>query len=320
VDDLLDVSRFTRGKVELRKERIEVAAVAARAIEMSSPVMEKKRQVLVVRIPPRGLVVDADPSRLAQVLANLLTNAAKYSDTDSEIVLAAEHDRSDVLIRVTDRGIGLAPEMQSRVFDLFVQNRQSIDRSEGGLGLGLTIVRSLVRLHGGTVRAYSEGEGRGSEFVVTLPRAAGEVTQTLGRDPAAVASLDDGGRHPAERILIVDDNQDGAELLATLLLAKGHDTRVAHDGPTALRLAAAFLPNIAFLDLGLPVMDGYELASRLREIPGLDRLRLVAVTGYGQESDRRRTCEAGFDHHLVKPVDIAAIEATLARPSQAPIA
>lgn len=315
VDDLLDVSRITRGKVELRKERIELAAVAARAIEMSSPVLEKKRQVLVVSVAPRGLMVDADPSRLAQVLANLLTNAAKYSDTDSEILFAAEHDDAEIRIRVKDQGIGLAPEMQSRVFDLFVQNRQSIDRSEGGLGLGLTIVRSLVRLHGGTVRAYSEGEGRGSEFVVALPRAPGKVAPALGPDVAAFASLDERGGHPSERILIVDDNQDGAELLAALLTAKGHDTRVAHDGPTALRLAAEFSPHIAFLDLGLPIMDGYELASHLREIPGLAGLRLVAVTGYGQESDRRRTCEAGFGHHLVKPVDIAAIESTLADPS-----
>ena len=314
VDDLLDVSRITRGKVELRKERIELAEVAARAIEMASPVLEKKRQMLVVRIPPRGLLVDGDPSRLAQVFANLLTNAAKYSDTDTEIIFAAEHDDGRRTHPREGSGDRARAGDAEPVFDLFVQNRQSIDRSQGGLGLGLTIVRSLVLLHGGTVRATSEGEGRGSEFIVELPRAAGDVAQALGPRPAAVTPLDDRNAHHPERILVVDDNEDGADLLATLLTARGYATRVAHDGPTALRLAAEFSPSIAFLDIGLPVMDGYELASHLRAIPGLEGLRLVAVTGYGQKSDRQKTRAAGFDHHLVKPVDIVALEATLAMP------
>lgn len=313
VDDLLDVSRITRGKIELRKERIEFAEVAARAIEMASPVLERKRQVLAVHIPPRGLLVDGDPSRLAQVFSNLLTNAAKYSDADTEIGFAAEWDDGHVRIRVKDQGIGLAPEMQERVFDLFVQNRQSIDRSQGGLGLGLAIVRSLVLLHGGTVRATSEGEGSGSEFIVELPRAADDVTQApLSESTAAVRRLGRKAHHP-ERILVVDDNDDAAMLISEALVSLGYVVRTAPDGPAALRIAEEFSPHVALLDIGLPVMDGYELAERLRGTNTGSGLRLIAVTGYGQSEDKLRSQASGFEAHLVKPLALDQLQQVFER-------
>lgn len=313
VDDLLDVSRITRGKIELRKQRIEFAEVAARAIEMASPVLERKRQLLAVHIPPRGLLVDGDPSRLAQVFSNLLTNAAKYSDADTEIGFAAEGHDGQVRIRVTDQGIGLAPEMQERVFDLFVQNRQSIDRSQGGLGLGLAIVRSLVLLHGGTVRATSEGEGSGSEFIVELPRAADDVTPAPpSESTAAVRRLDRKGHHP-ERILVVDDNDDAAMLISEALVSLGYVVRTAPDGPAALRIAEEFSPHVALLDIGLPVMDGYELAERLRGANTGSGLRLIAVTGYGQREDKLRSQAAGFDAHLVKPLALDQLQQVFER-------
>jgi len=308
VDDLLDVSRITRGKIELRKERVELAELAARAIEMASPVLEKKRQVLAVDIPRRGLLVEVDPSRLAQVLANLLTNAAKYSDTDTEIVFAAERDDAHVRVRVKDRGVGIGPEMLNRVFDLFVQHRQSIDRSQGGLGLGLAIVRSLILMHGGTVRAYSDGEGKGSEFVVELPGAVGEVPLALPSQPlASVNGLRRNALSP-ERVLVVDDNEDATMLISEALDSLGYVVRTAPDGPTALRIAEEFKPQVALLDLGLPVMDGYELARRLRETTSISTLRLIAVTGYGQAEDKRRSQQVGFDAHLVKPIALHQLQ------------
>lgn len=317
VDDLLDVSRITRGKIELRKERLEFAGVAARAIEMASPVLERKRQLLVVDIPPRGLLVDGDPSRLAQVFSNLLTNAAKYSDADTEIGFAAERDDGHVRIRVKDRGIGLAPEMQNRVFHLFVQNRQSMDRSEGGLGLGLAIVRSLVILHGGTVRATSEGEGTGSEFIVELPAAADDVIQTPPLESAtAMRRLGRKAHHP-ERILVVDDNDDAAMLLSEALISLGYAVRTAPDGPTALRIAEDFAPQVALLDIGLPVMDGYELAERLRDTTTGSGLRLIAVTGYGQSEDKLRSQAAGFEAHMVKPLALDQLQQLFERLSDA---
>jgi len=311
VDDLLDVSRIARGKVELRTELVEMAEVVAKAIEMTSPLLEQRTHTLTADVPRRGLLVDGDPMRLGQVVSNLLTNAAKYTPPGGHITVHAEPVDGEVVLRVRDTGTGIAPEALQGVFDLFVQGRQEIDRSQGGLGLGLTIVRNLIERHGGSVMARSEGLGRGSEFVVRLPR----VAQALDlADPlAAPASPPEptAGRDGAPRILVVDDNEDAAEMLVEALTRKGYETRAAYDAPTALRLAAAFSPDIAFLDIGLPVMDGYELAAHLRRIPGLSGLRLIAVTGYGQESDRQKTREAGFAHHLVKPIDIAAIEAAV---------
>ena len=308
VDDLLDVSRLTTGKIALRTELVEVADVAARAIEMVSPMLERKRQVLSVKIPPRGLIVEADPNRLAQVLSNLLTNASKYSDDGTRIALHATGDEARVRVRVTDEGIGISREMLDRVFDLFEQQRQAIDRSQGGLGLGLAIVRSLVTLHGGTVSAFSKGEGKGAEFVVELPlAAAARVLVPSARSARATI----GAAGSAGRVLIVDDNRDALTLLADALAAVGYQVQSAHDGPQALSAAAAFKPQVAVLDIGLPVMDGYELAIRLRAITGLAALRLIAVTGYGQESDRRRSGMAGFDAHLVKPVPLDELLHTL---------
>lgn len=300
VDDLLDVSRIARGKVELRTE----------VVEMASPLLEQRAHTLTVDMPRQGLRVDGDPMRLSQVVSNLLTNAAKYTPPGGQITVRAEPVDGEVELRVRDTGMGIAPDALPHVFDLFVQERQAIDRSQGGLGLGLTIVRNLVERHGGSVLARSEGLGHGSEFVVRLPRSAPSLD--LAGLPAAPAGPEAAaGRDGAPRILVVDDNEDAAEMLSDALTRKGYETRVAYDAPTALRVAAAFAPDVAFLDIGLPVMDGYELATHLRKIPGLSGLRLIAVTGYGQESDYQKTREAGFHHHLVKPVDVAAIEAAV---------
>ena len=313
VDDLLDVSRLTSGKIELRKERIEIADAVARAIEMASPVLERKQQVLSVQIPSRGLAVEGDPTRLAQVFANLLTNAAKYSDEGTRITVDASGDEAHVRVCVTDEGIGISREMLDRVFELFEQQRQAIDRSQGGLGLGLTIVRSLVMLHGGTVRATSEGEGKGSEFVVELPRAV--AAPDAGPEPSSAdrVSLAGGGT----RVLIVDDNLDALALLDEILTSIGYVVEAAADGPAALKAAERFHPEVAILDIGLPVMDGYELAERLRRADANGMLRLIAVTGYGQEEDRRRSAMAGFAAHLVKPVAFDELERVLSeiRPS-----
>ena len=308
VDDLLDVSRIARGKVELKTEVVEVADIVTKAIEMARPLLEQRTHTLNVDVPLQGLCVDGDPTRLSQVVSNLLTNAAKYTSPGGQITVRASSVDSDVALLVRDTGIGIRHDVLPRIFDLFVQDRQPIDRSQGGLGLGLAIVRNLIEGHGGSVSAQSEGPGLGSEFVVRLPR----VTRTPHIDnPAPPAMVDQGPKSLAPRILIVDDNEDGAEMLAKALIIKGYNTRVANDAPTALRIAVDFSPEIAFLDLGLPVMDGYELASHLRNVHGLGSLRLIAITGHGQESDRQKTREAGFDRHLVKPVDIDQIDAAL---------
>jgi signal transduction histidine kinase/DNA-binding response OmpR family regulator len=309
VDDLLDVSRITRGKIELKTERVELGDVVARAIEMTSPVLEQRQHHLDVHVLARGLAVDGDPDRLAQVVSNLLTNAAKYTERGGRITVSAERRGDEIAVRVKDTGIGIAPEMLPRVFDMFVQEQQALDRSRGGLGLGLTIVRSLVAMHGGTVEVHSEGRNRGSEFVVVLPAAV--VRPPAGSRQAVAPNGARRGAGSGSRILVVDDNEDAAELLASALEIMGYTTCVAHDGPEALKLAAEFDPDLALLDIGLPVMDGYELARRLHDDPGLRRVPLVAVTGYGQPSDRQRSEAAGFDAHLVKPVDIERLAALI---------
>jgi PAS domain S-box-containing protein len=308
VDDLLDISRIARGKVELKTERIELAALIAKALEMVRPLVERSRHAIELDVPLDGLLVDGEPARLIQVISNLLTNAAKYTDPSGRIHVVARRVEADVELIVRDNGIGIAPEMLPHVFDMFVQERQGIERSQGGLGLGLSIVQNLVRLHGGSVRAHSDGRGRGSELTLRLP-AAGPAAPGLERagagDPGAAPRRDRG-----RRVLIVDDNEDAAGLLADLLEAMGHTTRVAHDGPTALRIVESFVPHLAVLDIGLPIMDGYELARRLREqVRG--GVRLVALTGYGQDADRRRAAEASFDDHLVKPVTAEHLERLL---------
>ena len=315
VDDLLDVSRIARGKVELKETIVDIAEVIGKAIEIASPLLEQRAHTLDVHVERNGLTVKGDSTRLSQVVSNLLTNAAKYTPPGGHIWIRAEAEDGEVVIRVRDSGLGIAPEVLPRVFDLFVQERQAIDRSQGGLGLGLTIVRNLVERHGGTVSAASDGPGTGSEFVVRLPRAgAGSVLEDGPAGGVAETPLfrPDG----APKVLVVDDSVDGAEMLSAALSAKGYDTRVAHDAPVALRMAAEFRPDVALLDIGLPVMDGYELAVRLRELPDLHNVRLIALTGYGQESDRRKSREAGFLRHLVKPVDLVILEAVLAEATQ----
>jgi len=296
VDDLLDVSRIARGKVELKEEVSEIAEVIAKAIEMASPLLEERAHALTVDVPPRAMAVNGDVARLAQVFANLLTNAAKYTSPGGHVSVTGVVEGADVVVRVRDNGIGIAPDILPTVFDLFVQEPQAIDRAQGGLGLGLTIVRSLVERHGGTVTATSAGRGAGSEFVVRLRR----VEHAVGARVATRAPAERDNSHV--RVLVVDDNQDAAEMLVESLKAHRYSAQCVLDGPTALQAATDFQPHVAFVDIGLPVMDGYELANRLQS-QMTNPPRLVAITGYGQDSDRARSLAAGFERHLVKPVD-----------------
>ncbi|WP_437798850.1 ATP-binding protein [Sorangium sp. So ce693] len=314
VDDLLDVSRITRGKVELKKQRTELAEVVAKAVELASPLLEQRRHHLTVTVPSSGLAVDGDVMRLAQVISNLLTNAAKYTESGGEIAVRAERTEGEVVLSVRDNGIGIAPEMLASVFERFVQERQALDRSQGGLGLGLAIVHNLVAMHGGRVSAHSEGRGRGSEFTIRLPAAASARSPEAAPARPPAGTLGTPSLVERRRILLVDDNLDAVELLAESLGAMGHATRVAADGPSALRIAEEFAPDVALLDIGLPVMDGYELARRLREQPAGERVRLIAITGYGQEADLRRSKGAGFETHLVKPIQIDRLTALIEEP------
>ncbi|QJW98524.1 N-6 DNA methylase [Frigoriglobus tundricola] len=308
VDDLMDVSRIVQGKVELRTGRVELAAVVARAVETARPVIDAKGHDLTISLPPDSLPLEADTVRLAQVVGNLLNNAAKYTEPGGRIRLTAERDGDEAVLRVTDTGIGIAPDMLPRVFGMFVQVDPTATRSQGGLGIGLMLVKNLVGLHRGTVEAHSAGLGTGSEFVVRLPLVSRGSVQPEVPD----AGQKPHERHPGRRLLVVDDNVDAADTLATLLRLSGHDVRVAHSGAAALAVVTDYRPDMAFLDIGMPGMDGYEVARRLREQPGLQRAVLVAVTGWGSPEDRRRTTEAGFDHHLVKPVEPAVLEKLLA--------
>jgi CheY-like chemotaxis protein/two-component sensor histidine kinase len=309
VDDLLDVGRITRGKVELRKRAIEIAEVIAQAAELASPALEERKHRFTVDCPQSGVVVHADPARLAQVFAYLLTNAAKYTPTGGQIRLSVHPGHSTVTVTVADNGIGIEPTLLPNIFDLFTQGGQGIDRAAGGLGLGLAISRSLCEMHGGTIRAHSEGIGKGSELVVEIPRFA-------NTRPSARANNSSGGLAVpymrARKVLVVDDTEDAAFLFSEALKRLGHDVDVAYDGPSALACARNRPPEIAFLDIGLPVMDGYELARRLAELNGTPP-RLIAVTGYGHSSDREKSRNAGFDLHLVKPIELTAVQDAIAK-------
>ncbi|MDX2090956.1 MAG: ATP-binding protein [Kofleriaceae bacterium] len=310
VDDLLDVSRVARGKITLKKAPIEVSVAIARAIETTSPLFEQRRHQLVVEVPQSGLVVEADETRLAQVFANLLSNAANYTPPAGRVIIRAERDDDRVVVRVCDNGIGIAPELVPRLFDLFVQGPRSADRREGGLGIGLALVRSFVELHGGEVSATSYGPGRGSELVVNLPAAV------LPRHAHGTgAPLDQPAQPAGARVLVVDDNADAAELMGLILQSAGYSVQVTFDPVSALREVTTFKPDVAVLDLGLPVMDGYELAAELSKHLGEVAPALVAVTGYGQDSDRARTRAAGFFRHLVKPVDAKTLLDVVAQAS-----
>jgi signal transduction histidine kinase len=301
VDDLLDVSRIAQGKVSLQRDSVEVADLIAAAIELASPLIESGRHTLSVDVPPRGLVVDVDRGRMMQVFANLLSNAAKYTPPGGRISITAAREGAEIVISFEDTGTGISPELLPRIFELFVQSRQTIARSQGGLGLGLAIVKNLVAMHGGTVVARSEGLGRGSRFIVRLP------DPRTSPAPVGPRQSPSSGKEPSRghRVLIVDDNVDAADLIGDYLGLLGYRTATAHDGPDALRVAAEFAPEIALLDIGLPVMDGYELATHLRA--RWSEVKLVAITGYGQESDRARAQRTGFDAHMTKPVNVEAL-------------
>jgi PAS domain S-box-containing protein len=309
VDDLLDVSRITQGKIELRRHPVQLRDVVLRAMELAGPLLEQRCNRLDVRVPTDDLVVDADRDRLAQVLSNLLTNASKYSDVGSRLVLTGERDGASVRVAVEDEGIGIPRDMLASVFEAFVQQPQSLDRTQGGLGLGLAIVKSLVAAHDGRVWCESEGHNRGSRFIVELPalNSADVPHASSDRELTALAK----GAETGPRVLIVDDNADAALMLQTVLEQLGYSVQVASDGPSALAAVQNGDPAIVLLDIGLPVMDGYEVARRLRATSGTRRLRLIALTGYGQDADRQRSLDAGFDYHLVKPVDLEVLEKLL---------
>ncbi len=307
VDDLLDVSRITQGKIQLRLEPVDLETVIAGAVETSAPLINAQRHQLRVNLPDEAVSVRGDASRLTQVVANLLNNAAKYQNENGLIELTARREGGEAVIAVRDRGIGLSPEMLSEAFDLFTQGERTPDRAQGGLGIGLSLVKKLVELHGGTVHATSAGPGHGAEFVIRLPplgdtATAGPTASTNGATPVGPR------RH---RILVVDDNVDAAESLGMLLELDGHDVTIAHEGVQALATAITEHPDIILLDIGLPGMDGYEVCRRLRA-EGFANTRIIAMTGYGQDKDKQRAMDAGFDLHTVKPVEFSRLKAILA--------
>ncbi|GIZ50427.1 MHYT domain-containing protein [Noviherbaspirillum aridicola] len=312
VDDLLDVARITRGTIALRKAPVDLRQVARNAVEQVAPLVEELGHRLDLRLPQEDALVAGDEKRLVQVASNLLGNAARYTQDGGEISLAVEVRPMEVVLSVSDNGIGLAPDLLPHVFDLFVQGRRSSDRAQGGLGLGLALVKNLVELHGGSVAADSEGPGRGSRFQVRLPRLTQPAAAQPG-EPAQPSSAPAAGASPASlRVLVVDDNADAAQSLSALLQAQGHEVRTAHDAASGLACAIEWRPHAALLDIGLPEIDGYELARRMRRMPETAAAMLVAVTGYGQQKDREAAHAAGFNHHFVKPVDSAALAAVLA--------
>ena len=304
VDDLLDVSRITQGRIELKRRPVDLAAVIAQAVETVEPQLrERKHRVSITALSGGPLFVMGDFARLVQCVGNLLTNAIKYTEPGGQISVRSDGDEASVVVEVSDTGIGIAPELLPRVFDLFVQSERSLDRAQGGLGIGLAVVKRLVEMHEGSVRARSEGPGRGSAFQIRLRRIA--RPEPAGAETAPLSAV-------PRRVLVVDDNVDAANSLSMLLAFQGHETRVAYTAKEALACVEDFKPNVGLLDVGLPEMSGYELAQRLRALVQLDGLRLVALTGYGQAEDRRRAVAAGFDDHLVKPVDLDALARTLA--------
>jgi signal transduction histidine kinase/CheY-like chemotaxis protein len=310
LDDLLDISRITRRQLPLRREAVDLASIIDTAIETARPVINARRHHLHLQLPPLPVRLNVDPLRIAQVLANLLTNAAKYSDAGGDIWIAAHAEGDTLVLSVRDSGIGIEPDMLPRIFTMFSQAQVALDRSDGGLGIGLALVKGLVELHGGTVHADSPGPRGGSTFTVRLP---GTVLSLQVHAPEqAPAAAVAGARR--QRVLIADDNRDAADSLRMLLEMDGHEVRAAHDGEQAVAAALDFRPDIAFLDIGMPKLNGYDVARRIRELGPAGRVRLVALTGWGQPEDRARSAAAGFDHHLTKPIDFEAMTAILAQP------
>jgi PAS domain S-box-containing protein len=296
VDDLLDVSRIKQGKITLQTERLDLASVVTRVVEATRPFIESRRQELTVTLPGKAVAVDGDITRLSQVVSNLLNNAAKYTPEGGHIWVKVGQEDHQARIRIKDDGIGIPPQLLPRVFDLFVQGDRTPARTEGGLGIGLTLVKTMIEMHGGTASARSDGPGCGSEFTICLP------AQTTKHESVKLKSQPTMKR-AGRRVLIVDDNKDSADSLSLLLTLLGHTVQTANDGPTGLAAANEFKPEAVLLDIGLPGMDGYEVVSRLRQKDIFKTVTIIAMTGYGQEDDRRRSEEAGFDYHVVKPGD-----------------
>ncbi|HTT02317.1 MAG TPA: response regulator [Steroidobacteraceae bacterium] len=309
VDDLLDVSRIVRGQITLETAPVDLHDVVEHALETSRPLLKERKHQLAVSVPAAELRLDADLTRLSQVFANLLINAAKYTPEGGRIWLEAEQRASEAIVRVRDTGMGISSALLPYVFDLFTQGTRTLDRAQGGLGIGLTLVKKIVEMHGGTVAARSPGLGLGSEFSVCLPLREGTVIPKRAPEETPVTRVPVPAQHV--RVLVVDDNVDAAESIAMLISIAGHEVRSVHDAQDALETAQSFQPDVVLLDIGLPGMDGYEVARRLRSQPAIHSMRLVAVTGYGQQSDRERALEAGFDQHLVKPVEPEALHALL---------
>ena len=307
IDDLMDVSRISQDKLELHKVHLPLSTVLTSAVETSRPLIDQMNHQLTVKLPRQALIVDADMTRLAQVFLNLLNNAAKYSDRGGHIQLHVERQGSDAVVTVKDTGIGIAAKQLPRIFEMFTQLDASLGKSQGGLGIGLTLVKRLVELHGGSIQAHSGGPGKGSEFIVRLPVVSeGSAVHATDIDdaPAATKSL--------LRILIVDDNRDAADSLSEMLKLMGNDTRTAYDGQQGVDLAGEYRPDVILLDIGLPRLNGYEACRLIREQPKGNGVVLIALTGWGQDEDRRRSHEAGFDHHMVKPVDPQALMSMIA--------
>ena len=307
VDDLLDISRISRGKLDLQIENIDLASVIHLAVEASNPHIANMNHRLTLSLPSEPIQIRGDSTRLAQAVSNLLNNAAKFTDSGGSITLSVESDEQQALIRVKDSGIGISAEQLPLIFDMFTQLDNSLQRTHGGLGIGLTVVKSLVEMHNGTIEAHSPGIGQGCEFTMRLP-----VCDVRAATPSEEISEEELKRPPSRRILVVDDSVDSATSLATFLQLMGNETFTAFDGLEALQMADAVRPDVVLLDIGMPKLDGYEVARRIRSMPWAERVILVAVTGFGQEEDRQKALEAGFDHHMVKPIDASLLMETLA--------
>jgi two-component system CheB/CheR fusion protein len=303
IDDLVDVSRISRGMVELRRERVDLAAVLNNAVEASRPLLDQYGHTFTLKLPGEPLFMDGDPVRLSQIFSNLLHNAAKYTAKGGRIHLSATRRAGDVIVRVEDNGVGIPPTMLPRIFDMFAQVDRSLDRYSGGLGIGLSVVKRLVEMHGGSVEAHSDGPGRGTEFLVQLPISmisGGSRRQPPGPTPEAAEPV-------KRRILIAEDNEDTASSLATILRIMGNDVRTVSDGLEAVARGRSFQPDVVLLDIGMPRLNGYEACRLIRAEPWGNAAVIIALTGWGQEEDRRLATEVGFDHYLVKPVETAAL-------------
>jgi CheY-like chemotaxis protein len=302
----MEVSRITRGLIELRKVETDLAAIIRSAVETSRPIIEAGELQLAITIPPEPILLQGDSVRLSQVFANLLNNAAKYTDRGGQIWLSVKQEKNEVVVSVRDTGIGITAPMLPKVFDMFMQADRSTHRSQGGLGIGLTLVKKLVELHDGSISVRSDGPGKGSEFIVRLPIDAVQLERTT-KPPVSQR----GDSLPQRRVLVVDDNKDSAASMGMLLKFLGTDVQVAYDGATALSTIENYRPDVVLLDIGMPGMDGFEVARQVRQRAEWDNIMLIALTGWGQAEDRHRTQTAGFDHHLVKPADITALQSLL---------